>query len=96
MPMKRTPWGLADSCEPPLPNGIQFFSTPSHGGYWVPRKLLPQIPAAYRAYAKKWSQSEQWYEEDVAWMCLVRTFPQFWNTADVAMAQDTHWLPEAE
>ncbi len=74
MTTMRTPWGQADSVVT-LANGIRHVSTPSHGGYWVPAKLLPLIPPAYRAYAAKWSGSEQWYEEDCAWACVAVTFP---------------------
>jgi hypothetical protein len=87
----RTPWGASDSVVE-LANGIRRVSTPSHGGYWVPAKLLPQIPAAYRAYASKWSGSEQWYEEDCAWACVAVTFPDVfdWSAGETLQhAKDT-------
>lgn len=70
----RTPWGEADNVVT-LRNGIRRVDTPSHGGYWVPAKLLPLIPERFKAYATKWSGSPQWYEEDCAWACVAVTFP---------------------
>lgn len=87
----RTPWGVADSVVE-LTNGIRRVSTPSHGGYWVPAKLLPQIPTEYRAYASKWSGSDQWYEEDCAWACVAVTFPDVfdWSAGETLQhAKDT-------
>lgn len=91
--MTRTPWGVADAVEV-LANGIKRVSTPSHGGYWVPAKLLPQLPADYRAYARKWSGSEQWYEEDCAWACVAVTFPKYFDPDVVTEAQRTidQWI----
>lgn len=92
-PGMRTPWGVADAVEL-LPTGIKRVSTPSHGGYWVPKALLPRIPADYRAYALKWSGSEQWYEEDCAWACVAVTFPEDFDADTVTEAQHTidHWI----
>lgn len=84
----RTPWGTADSVVE-LANGIRRVSTPSHGGYWVPAKLLPLIPDHYRAYAKRWSGSDQWYEEDCAWACVAVTFPDVFDGETLKHARDT-------
>lgn len=87
----RTPWGNSDSVVE-LSNGIRRVSTPSHGGYWVPAKLLPLIPARFQAYAVKWSGSPQWYEEDCAWACVAVTFPDVfdWSAGEtLAHAQET-------
>ena len=85
----RTPWGESDSVVT-LSNGIRRVGTPSHGGYWVPAKLLPLIPERFKAYAVKWSGSPQWYEEDCAWACLAVVFPDVILTEHetLAHAQD--------
>lgn len=86
----QTPWGKADSVVT-LSNGIRRVSTPSHGGYWVPAKLLPLVPAQFQAYAAKWSGSPQWYEEDCAWACVAVTFPDVfdWSAGEtLAHAQE--------
>ena len=87
--MKRTPWGPADHAEPLGVSGIVFYSTPGHGGYWVPARLLAQIPAPWRAYAKQWSGSEQWYEEDCAAYAVMLSFPHLFPA-------DTDWLAITE
>ena len=71
----RTPWGKCDNVIE-YPNGIVFCSTPSHGGYHVPASLHKRIPEAYRTYAKSWSGSASWYEEDVAAMAVHIHFPE--------------------
>lgn len=60
-----SPWGKVQD-QSHIGNGIVEVSTPSHGGIFVPRELLKHIPQADKEYARKWSGSKQWYEEDVA------------------------------
>jgi hypothetical protein len=58
----------------------------------VPKKLVGHIPDIFRAYAKKWSGSDQWYEEDAAWACVAVTFPDVfdWSGGEtLAHAQET-------
>jgi len=59
-------------CEVP----IFVVSTASHGGIYVPSALLGSMPWAYRQYAKKWSGSENWFEEDCAVLAVVVSFPE--------------------
>lgn len=92
----RTPWGESDSVVE-LSNGIRRVSTPSHGGYWVPAKLVKHIPQRFQDYARKWSGSPQWYEEDCAWACVAVTFPDVfdWSAGEtLAHAVDTvqRWI----
>jgi hypothetical protein len=89
----QTPWGMAD-CVVTLgevtENGCSYailsVSTPSHGGIYVPPALLHHIPEHHRAYAKKWSRSESWYEEDCAWAAVALAFPQLFPAAAVQQA----------
>lgn len=79
-----TPWGRADHVTSLGEDGIVSVSTPSHGGIYVPDDLLSSIPAKYRKWAKKWSGSENWYEEDCCWMAVAMAFPHlFPNIEDV-------------
>lgn len=89
----RTPWGESDSVVE-LSNGIRRVGTPSHGGYWVPAKLVQQIPQRFQDYARKWSGSPQWYEEDCAWACVAVTFPEFFTADDLTAARETiaRWI----
>lgn len=70
-----TPWGTADGVTP-VGRGIEFVSTPSHGGYYVPDALLRFIPTARQAWAKRWSGSVNWYEEDCCWAAVAEAFPE--------------------
>jgi hypothetical protein len=93
---RRTPWGRADFVEQ-ITNGqttVISVCTPSHGGYFVPKKHLDRIDPAHRAYALKWSGSEQWYEEDCAWAAVVLAFPELFDAEHLAAAKESaaRWL----
>ena len=70
-----TPWGTADSITK-VGLGIEFVTTPSHGGYYVPNDQLRHIPTARQAWAKGWSGSVNWYEEDCCWAAVAEAFPE--------------------
>lgn len=72
----RTPWGESDNMHVTSVPGVIFYETPSHGGFYVPSKLLGKIPKVMQAYAARWSGSFNWYEEDVAALIVVHTWPQ--------------------
>jgi len=73
-----SPWGRVQD-QTRFDNGLVFVSTASHGGFFVPDDLLPRIGARGRAYAKRWSGSESWFEEDVAVCFVVLAFPEAFN-----------------
>ena len=73
-----TPWGEAQTVRV-MENGCFVVSTAGHGGIYVPNELLNMIPKEERLFAKQYSGSENWYEEDccalspmyhIAGMCL--------------------------
>lgn len=70
-----TPWGHADIVTPLGSCGIRQVHTPGHGGIFVPSELLPMIPVKDREYARRWSGSEQWFEEDCAAALVYDAFP---------------------
>lgn len=80
--MNNTPWGRADAIEQ-VADGITFYSTPSHGGYYLSPERNEQVPQRYRDFAAKWSKgyfdgsakAYGWYEEDCAALAVVVTFP---------------------
>lgn len=82
---RSTPWGWADHYEN-LGQGIFNVQTASHGGFFVPLCMLGCIPQAQREWAKKWSGSEQWYEEDCCWACVAVAFPDLFGADTVALA----------
>lgn len=70
-----TPWGYADSIKN-IGLGIQFVSTPSHGGYKVPVELLSKIDQ--KAFeSKSWGAQRRagWFEEDCDWAYVAKAFP---------------------
>lgn len=73
----RTPWGYADTTPSRYGPGIAFYSTPSHGGFFVAPTEREKIPQRYRDFAARWSKGwgDGWYEEDVAALAVVVTFP---------------------
>lgn len=81
----KTPWGESQSVED-IGLGIWFVTTAGHGGYYVPASLLHQIPAEHRAYAKRWSGDERWFEEDCAWAAVALAFPQLFPAAAQPLA----------
>jgi hypothetical protein len=88
-PMVETPWGVAQHVRPVGPDGIFSADTSSHGGYFVPSALLDKIDPRGRADAKKWSGSENWYEEDCCWAWVVLAFPEHFPPTAVAGAYQT-------
>ena len=80
-----TPWGVAQTVTQ-VADGIVFYETASHGGYHVAADLLPAIDPRGRAYAAKWSGSEQWFEEDCAWSAIAIAFPVLFDSMAINTA----------
>lgn len=75
----RTPWGKADyvrmrTC-PTTGVVIYTVSTPGHGGAYVQTADLHHIPEREQEYARRFSGSVNWYEEDVAYQSVILAFP---------------------
>lgn len=83
-----TPWGYADTVEDIAP-GIKFVSTPSHGGFILSDERKAQVPEHYREYAASWSKGwgDNYYEEDVAALAVLVTFPDVFDTDNIEDAQ---------
>ena len=71
MSLVNTPWGRPDSATK-FAEGITFYSTPSHGGFHVDRKLVAEIPTPLRGLS---GYPDNWYEEDCSWAVVAYTFP---------------------
>lgn len=74
-----TPWGRADHCRP-IATGIVWYSTPSHGGYYLSPVRRDEMPASLRAISP-WA-GEGWYEEDCDWAIVVASFPDLFTAKD--------------
>lgn len=85
---KSSPWGIVQD-EEVIADGVIYVSTASHGGIWVARELLPRISEEMKDYAKYWSGSSQWFEEDCAAQCVVVSFPEYFPADQVERAWDS-------
>ncbi len=74
----QTPWGRSDF-EHKYAEGITFLGTPGHGGFYLSRERVKEVPQDYREFAAKWSKGwgDQWYEEDCAALAVIATFPEY-------------------
>jgi len=102
MARKQTPWGVTQDFEN-IADGIIFYSTARHGGYWLSKKRLAEMPDALKI-VDTFIPGNQWYEEDLDWCLVVIAFPQFFTkdyngniTDEVlnhAWATLKNWIPE--
>lgn len=81
-----TPWGESEHAVEVAP-GIVFHETASHGGYYVDAERLHKIPLRHQAYAKRWSGSRSWYEEDCAWAAVCLAYPEAFPPEALGHAQ---------
>lgn len=81
-----TPWGKSDSVKK-YKYGIKFLTTPSHGGFYVPDKVLDRIPLKLQEDAELWSGSKNFYEEDMCWAYVVVSFPKLFSDTEIDHAQ---------
>lgn len=82
-----TPWGMSDHVTR-YARGINFYDTPSHGGYKVSAKLNASMPEPLR-------NADGWYEEDCEWCKVVLAFPQYFPFKDWAAEKTLrNWFPD--
>lgn len=103
---RRTPWGQSDAEYLTNIPGLAFYTTPSHGGFFVPHDLVIQLPGWARAYAEKWTGSPNWFEEDVAAAIVLYFWPEAARALGDSRSLDEikreaassirHWIPEAQ
>lgn len=81
-----TPWGKAD-LKTTIADGIDFYSTPSHGGFKVSKAMLVKMSVQYR-------NADGWYEEDCESAKVVLAFPNFFTSdqVDAAAKSFTYWF----
>lgn len=82
----RTPWGQSDH-EEVIAEGIVFYSTPSHGGIKVSRKVLATMPVELQ-------NLDGWYEEDCEILKVILAFPQLFpkNNIETTKEQYAFWF----
>jgi len=91
-----TPWGLSQDTEK-VTRGINFYSTASHGGYKLSKKMNEKVHPAFKREGWAGMAHKGWYEEDCDWAIVVFTFPQYFKSEEYAQAVDTlrRWHSEA-
>jgi hypothetical protein len=67
-----TPWGQAQQIEH-IAEGIDFYTTASHGGYKISAERKKTMPEPYRSH--KTFAGGLWYEEDCDWAVIALSFP---------------------
>jgi len=79
----QTPWGTADTVKK-LDDGIVHVTTPSHGGVFIPPKMLKQIPGPFfagKGFALQ--RCEGWFEEDCDMSIAIAFFPEHFRRANL-------------
>ncbi len=85
-----TPWGKPDTRTEIAP-GIVAYTTPSHGGIWLDKWRVAEMPAELSS--RTFTKSPHWYEEDCDWAMVATAFPQFFTEEQQGMAKRTMaWL----
>ena len=75
----RTPWGEPHEAKSIAP-GIVWYSTASHGGYWVSQERWKEMPEPYGSVPT--FAGENWYEEDCDWCLVYLSFPEVFRECD--------------
>jgi hypothetical protein len=86
-----TPWGIPDTSEEIAP-GIVFYSTPSHGGFWLSPERVAAMPKPLRDFVPFGGLQAgpgRWFEEDCDWSVVALAFPQFFKPDDIDAALKT-------
>lgn len=81
-----TPWGFPDTVKQIAP-GIVFYSTPSHGGYWLSDARVASMPRPLREFRP--FAGPNFYEEDADWSIVALAFPQFFSDDALPAALET-------
>jgi hypothetical protein len=95
-----SPWGTVQDVEN-LGDGLQFVSTASHGGVWVPSERVRDMPRELKLIATYVERSVgfvagvggRWYEEDCDYSLVVLSFPELFQESMIAGAYRAavHW-----
>ena len=87
-----TPWGMSDNNRKYAP-GINYYSTPSHGGFKVSSGKLSKMPDALRKLAEP---REGWFEQDCAAAAVIVAFKEFFSADEFTEAIKTlkNWYPD--
>lgn len=82
---RHTPWGDPDSVDV-VADGIVFYGTPSHGGYWLSESRAVVVRNLYEIDGFKTMNAWTWYEEDCDSCLVPLAFPELFPRNDVRRA----------
>lgn len=81
-----TPWGASQHSKH-LGEGITIHSCANHGGIYVPKVKLLEMPEALRCNC--YAGGGSWFEEDCEWALVALAFPHLFTPYNVLMALKT-------
>lgn len=92
-----TPWGKADMVTR-FAKGINFYSTPGHGGFHLSAKLNKLVPIELRQASWGGLGLKGWYEEDCDAYIVITVFSQHFTPEEVDNAREAlaKYLPVAK
>lgn len=82
-----TPWGRADMVTR-FARGINFYSTPGHGGFKVSDELNRRVPIELREQSFGGLGLKGWYEEDCDAYIVITTFSEYFTPEEVSNARE--------
>lgn len=82
-----TPWGMADFVTT-YGDGVNFFETPSHGGFQLSPERLAEMPEPFKSHQPYCGQ-QGWYEEDCDWSAVALSFPDLFTLTELEAASRT-------
>jgi len=90
-----TPWGKADH-KTAVTRGINFYSTPGHGGYSVSKGKFATMNPALASIGEAYG-SAVWFEEDCAYGAVYLAFPEYFEASKVEYAHESikNYFPDA-
>lgn len=80
-----SPWGQIDHVEP-IAEGLQWVSTPGHGGIEADTPRQKAIKRALPRFVTFGGNGPRWYEEDCDCLAVVLTFPELFGPGLVRSA----------
>ena len=87
MTSTHTPWGPSQT-ESVIAPGIINYETASHGGIWLSRNRIDEMPHYMRGHT--WgSNGDHWYEEDNDWGFVALSWPQYFTERQLDAARQT-------
>ena len=92
-----TPWGKADMVTR-YARGINFYSTPGHGGFHLSAKMNKRVPVELREQSFAGFGMKGWYEEDCDAYIVICVFSEYFTPEEVESARKAlaNYLPVSE